>query len=310
VIRSFKDKSVVKIKHEKCKKIIKWINMNLIFKKKLIQFNKDINMIVISKTKPLLDIEKGMKVSITCIEDLREVVLQGGLTSTEDEIHFFKYIKPNVMGYFLFFYYLQQIENVRPKGTLDSISKYLQMSVQKYENFLYNRNEYYYYYKSDDTQHDEQYFIRCNLKPNAYCHHPYSMLDSNFATSHDYLFADFKAHEMVIDYLSIEINKLEILRNNQQFKFEKAIGKSRYNWTDKKIAAAELIYALVESGSINHGNVDVNALTEDISKLFNIDDLEIYRSYVDIKNRKKNPVPFLDRLRENLVKRIDKDFND
>ena len=67
---------------------------------------------------------------------------------------------------------------------------------------------------------------------------------------------------------------------------------------------------MVESGSINHGNVDINALTEDISKLFNIDDLEIYRSYVDIKNRKKNPVPFLDRLRENLVKRIDKDFND
>ena len=280
------------------------------FENILEQFKKDINFIAISQAMSLLDIEKGMKISITCIHDLKEVVLRNGLSSTEEEIYFFKYIKPNVMGYFLFFYYLQQIENVRPKGTLSSISKYLQNKIEESERFLHNRNGYYYYYKSDDMQHDEQYFIRCNLRPKDYCHHPYSMLDSNFSTSHDYLFADFKAHEMVIDYLTTEINKLEILRNNQQFTFEKAIGKTRYNWTDKKIAAAELIYALVESGSINHGNVDVNALTEDISKLFNIDDLEIYRSYVDIKNRKKNPVPFLDRLRENLVKRIDKDFND
>jgi hypothetical protein len=205
---------------------------------------------------------------------------------------------------------LQQIENVRPKSTLDSISTYLQKRVKEFEIYLYNSNGYYYYYKSDDTQHDEQYFIRCNLKPNAYCHHPYSMLDSNFATSHDYLFADFKAHEMVIDYLSTEINKLEILRNNQQLSFEKAISTSPFNWTDNKIAIAELIYALVESGSINNGNVDVSSLAEHICQLFNIEYFDIYRTYVDIKNRKKNPVPFIDRIRENLLRRIDKDFND
>ncbi|MCT4586327.1 MAG: hypothetical protein N4A71_00740, partial [Carboxylicivirga sp.] len=70
--------------------------MKNIINRILDQFNRDINLIAINQAKPLLDIEKGMKVSITCIEDLREVVLQGGLTSTEDEIHFFKYIKPNV----------------------------------------------------------------------------------------------------------------------------------------------------------------------------------------------------------------------
>ena len=284
--------------------------MNDLFRPIIDQFTKEISLIAINNTKSLSDIEKGMKLSISCVQDLRETVWNYGLSSTEEEIYFFKYIKPDVMGYFLFFYYLQQIENIRPKGTIDSISKYLQKKVKEFENYLHVRNEYYYYYKSDDKQHDEQYFIRCNLKSNAYCHHPYSMLDSHFATSHDYLFADFKAHERVIEYLSIEIDKLEILRNNRNVILPKAIEKSPFNWTDKKIAAAELIYGLIESGSINHGNVDVSALTEDICKLFNIDDLEIYRAYIDIKNRKKNPVPFLDRLRENLLKRIDKDFND
>ncbi|MCT4646495.1 MAG: RteC domain-containing protein [Carboxylicivirga sp.] len=281
-----------------------------VFKEILDQFNKEINLIGISKIKSMVDIEKGMKISITWIQNLREVVLQGKLTSTEEEIYFFKYIKPNVMGYFLFFYYLQQIENVRPKGTIDSISKYLQKKVKEFESNLHNRNGYYYYYKSNDNQHDEQYFIRCNLTSSAYCYHPYSLLDSDFATSHDYLFADFKAHEMVIDYLSTEINKLHILRNNQRLSFKKALGKSPFNWTDNKIAVAELIYALVESGSINNGNVDINALAEHICMLFNIEDMEIYRAYVDIKNRKKNPVPFIDRLRENLLKRINKDFED
>jgi hypothetical protein len=284
--------------------------MKSAFKKILDKFNDDINLIAINKVKPYIDIEKGMKISITCIQDLRELVLQGGLTSTEEEIYFFKYIKPNVMVYFLFFYYLQQIENVRPKGTIDIISKYLQKKHKTFDTFLHNRNGYYYYYKSNDTQHDEQYFIRCNLKPGAYCHHPYSMLDSDFATSHDYLFADFKAHEMVIDYLSTEINKLEILRNNQKLGFEKAIGKSPFNWTDNKIAIAELIYALVESGSINHGKVDISSLAVHICQMFNIDEFDIYRTYVDIKNRKKNPVPFIDRIRENLLKRIDKDYSD
>lgn len=48
------------------------------------------------------------------------------------------------------------------------------------------------------------------------------MLDSNFSTTWDNIFADFKAHDLIIDYLTEEINDLEnISKKNGESIFRK-----------------------------------------------------------------------------------------
>jgi hypothetical protein len=127
------------------------------------------------------------------------------------------------------------------------------------------------------------------------------MLDNDFATSKDYLFADFKANEMLIEYLCREIKNLN--KSNQKNK----LLSTNYNWTDSKVAITEIIYAFAYSGSINNGNVDIKELAKDFCRFFNIDKLDFYRIYLDIRIR-NNQTIYLDKLKKRLKLKMEEDL--
>lgn len=265
------------------------------------QFEEEINNIQISQPNPLPAIEKGLLISRNYINRLREHVHHGCISSAEDEIKFFKFVKPVFVGYFLYFFYLQKIENGRPKGLAKEIKKYLQEKTQKSNEFLHLNRKCYYHFQRNDIKHDEQCFIRCNIDPKDYNYHPYSMLDSDFATSKDYLFADFKAHEMLIDYLCKEIKKLNENQTTRNL-------QSSLEWTASQIDLAELLYSLKISKSVNDGKIDIKELASILCAVFNVEKFNIYRAFVSIKNRQKEKVVFLDHLKSCLQRKIDTGF--
>lgn len=264
-------------------------------------FENEIKTVNIKQPNPLPEIERGMLISRNYINRLRELVYKACITSTDSEVYFFKCIKPLLVGYFLYFFYLQKIENGRPKGPVSVVRKYLEHKAEKFNSFLRTHREEYYYYKRDDIKHDQQIFVRCNITTRDYNYHPYSMLDNNFATSQDYLFADFKAHEMLIEYLCKEIDLLE--RPTMETVYDIPY-PSPFKWTGSKIDLTELIYALASSDDINNGNVDIKMLSQYLQAIFNVTDLDIYRKFVDLKLRKKKPTIFLDKIKERLIQKI------
>jgi len=67
----------------------------------------------------------------------------------------------------------------------------------------------------------------------------------------------------------------------------------------------ELIYAIQSSGCIINGKSDLKIMTSYIENLFNIDLGDIYRTFLEIRNRKGSRVLCLDYLRKSLIARMD-----
>lgn len=74
----------------------------------------------------------------------------------------------------------------------------------------------------------------------------------------------------------------------------------------KKAALIELGYALVSSGDINHGNIEIKEFMNYLSAMFNIDLGGYYDAYIAMKER-KDRTSYLNKLIENLTKRMDED---
>jgi hypothetical protein len=69
------------------------------------------------------------------------------------------------------------------------------------------------------------------------------------------------------------------------------------------------MYALNITGSINNGKSDLKRMTLYAETVFNIDLGDVYRAFLEIRNRKGNRVQYLDELRKNLIARMDEADN-
>ncbi|MBK3518248.1 hypothetical protein [Carboxylicivirga marina] len=67
------------------------------------QFKIKINAIHITQPNPLPDIEKAMRLCQVYLRQLREKVYKGCIQNDEDEVFFFKTVKPTIVGHFLYF---------------------------------------------------------------------------------------------------------------------------------------------------------------------------------------------------------------
>ena len=235
----------------------------------------------------------------TCLKITRELVTSEEFYSDQDEIHFFKHIKPKIVSKFIFNLNVFNIENERPIGSLKGQKKYFEIELEKLEDYFNNHPIFYKYFRGGETSSDKQYFLRKNKSAKIHLDCLGSYLDAQFATSLDSTFAKFIGYELTIEYLKTELFKL----SNQSLVKVIPI-KSNLTWTGSKIGLIEMIYAIHESKVINYGQTDIKELAGFFEQSFNIQLGDYYRAYIEIKYRKTRITKFLDLLKENLLKRI------
>ncbi len=80
-----------------------------------------------------------------------------------------------------------------------------------------------------------------------------------------------------------------------------------FRWTGSRTAFTELVYALAYSGVINNGEVNIKRFSDELCVFFRIETFDVYRNFIDIKNRKSN-TSFIDKMKSSLLKRIDSSF--
>ena len=117
---------------------------------------------------------------------------------------------------------------------------------------------------------------------------------------------------MANDFLELYIrSQLVKLKKDSEIEYEVSTGlKTRETWTASKTDLAELIYALDTAKCINHGNINLKVLASYFEAVFNIDIGDIYRIYLEIRERKGSRTLFLDRLRDTLTERMIKADSD
>jgi hypothetical protein len=258
----------------------------------------DIEIILEKNEKPLTSIELVIPLIQKTIKHLKREFLSKDLETVEDEIYFFKHIKPKFHSRLIYYIELFQFEIQRPTGIVHEQIQFIRERSQSIQKFQSENKEFLTYYKSNANYLDQIYFTRGNddfrIKLNHLCFES----DPCFSTSHDYLLARFISNELLLEYFDNQITLLSA----SQSKIIKAKNQV-LNWTSSKTNLIELIYAFHEIGCFNNGEADLKIIAATFSSIFNIPLGDFYRTYIDLKCR-NNPTKFLDFLRESLENRM------
>lgn len=237
---------------------------------------------------------------------MRDAVIQNGFSNQNDEIDFFKNIKPQVYSKLLYHVKVFNIESKRPNASNKSQRKYLTTEQDKIQTFFNDHLEFCQYYRCNTTNLDDRFFVRGRADIRLCLDNLFFLNDDQFSTSHDYSVAAIKAYDMLFVYLKNEIEKLDSRNGNSlASELDDDIIESRLFWTESKAALIELIYALHSFGAINKGAFEIKELAGLFEKIFHIELGDLYRTYIEIRLRKKEKAKFIDSLKEALLRKMD-----
>src|SRR5690606_27119616 len=93
----------------------------------------------------------------------------------------------------------------------------------------------------------------------------------------------------------------------QQYWNETAIHATqtpKLKWTGAKVDLIELVYALHYSGLISNGQAGLIEIAKSLENLFAIKLGDIYRTFLEIRNRKSSQTKLLDTLKVNLINKM------
>ena len=251
--------------------------------------------------------EKAVMSCKSAVLEMQEVVLRKGFTDEQDEIEFFKNIKPKVYGKLLYYAKIFSIETRRPNSRNKVQRKFLIQEQDKIAAFQNDNLEFYQYYRCNTTNLDDRFFVRGNADIRLCIGSLHFLIDPNFSTSHDHTVSVIMAYDMLSVYLNTEIEKLDSKcgENDNKGKEDEDLHGSKLIWTESKVALMELIYAIHSTGAINKGVTDINELTKVFEELFNIDLGDPYRTFIEMRLRKKDRTKFIDILKNRLLGRMD-----
>lgn len=249
----------------------------------------------INKNCPIQHSNRAIGICEKYLEQLRQQVLNVGFGSDEEEVIFFKKVKPKFLAKLLYYAWLYNLCTHKTEDATENLRKQYNKTLKRISAFQKRHHTFYRYIKSGDTFLDEKLFMRGNSEMNMYLDPEYYCFERSFNTSYDHVLAKLLANKSIVTYIHEKL-KVEV-------RPVKSSVVSRLNWTDSKVDLVELIYALHSAQSLNNGNIELSEIAVVFEQVFNIELDDFYRTFADIKSR-KTPTKFLNLLRSQLVERI------
>jgi len=265
------------------------------YKRVIDDLDNKINELTVDQDNSLASYEKVIELVLNNITALKKHVLKNGFKNEQEEIYFFKHIKPRFIAKLIYYNSIYKIETKKPFGGEKTIRKYLNLELSKIKRYFDNNLEFYKYYRTNSTYLDHKYFVRGKHDIKLSLDTNYFLADHSFSTSHDYKVAKVIANDLIQVFLEDQ------LYNNHK----KLPDKSDLNWTGSKTALIELVYALHLQGVFGNGDTDIKAIAKVFESMFNIDLGDFYHTYLELRSRKTNRTKFLDALRDDLIKKMD-----
>lgn len=254
-------------------------------------------------------IEESYQMTVFLKKLLLEVKLKFSnslLDGEQDEIKFFKQVKPEILGKLIYYNKVYRIETLCPASSGKLHRKYYSKELNKIktnhqEQIL--KSDFYRYYRSGRTDRDCDYFRLGNIKIHQGLNSFAFELDHEFSTYYDYKVAQILANDLLQDYLLAKTNEVK-LENLIDIDPKSEIS---WKWTATKNELIELIYALYISGSLSNGKVGVRKITSLFQQLFKIQLGDTHHAFHRMKNRTGSRTLFLDNLKSQIELYMDKE---
>lgn len=240
------------------------------------------------------------------LTDLKKAVLSSGFATVQDEINFFKHVKPEILGKLIYYNKILRIESYSPTAeALAEVYYAEQLKQLKKEHMKHiTGSEFYQYYRSGRTDKDEFFFRLGNINFFDGMNSFFFEVDWEFSTYYDYKIARVIAFDLLYAYLT-----------NIGIRSEKTISVSydtgetgEFSWTDSKNALIELIYALHISGSVSNGRAGLRRISNLFEEVFEINLGDIHHAFHRMKYRTGEKASYLHFLKNSLEQYMDKDL--
>lgn len=238
-------------------------------------------------------------------EELREFIHSYTFQDNNEEVEFFKNIKPFILSKLIYFDDIYTLELRKPNGSKDVFKEYYKKKQTAITDFCNANLDFYQYYRSKATHLDRYYFLRG--------HENYQLCDNCgmfdkdplFSTCCDHKVAKMLAYDMLEIYLQQRLQELErkeVIHNSRT-----SLPDNPFQWTGTKIAAIELGYAIYAAGVLNNGNADIKEIMTYIEASFKVDLGDYYRAYLSMREKKRDRTSFLTSLINKLLRKMDED---
>ena len=251
--------------------------------------NEQLNFIDLEIDNEIKRCEKAIEITLKAKENLKNVVIKSQFKSQNEEIYFFKEIKPQFTSKIIYYNSILKIEMKKPNGGNRILKKYYNNELIKLKSFFDNELEFY------------KYFLRGKFDVKLALSSYYFETDTNFSTSHDYKVAKILANDLIQLYLE---NKLIMIENKGTNEKTQRQPNMKMMWTGSKVALTELIFALHTEGAFNNGAADLKDIAEYFEHIFEIDLGQYRRTFLEIKARKNDRTKFITTLNEKLLTRM------
>ena len=238
---------------------------------------------------------------------IKTEVLQVGFLNQDQEVDFFKNVKPQILGKLIYYNKVFRIETTCPVSNGKIHQSY-------YENVLKNlkleykesicNEDFYRYYRAGRTDRDHTYFRLGKINYHDGLKSGVFEIDLSFSTYYDNKIAHIIANELLYTYTLTKINPEE----NPDTILQNLDTNKDISWTNSQNALIELIYALYASNSIAYGKIGIRKLALIFQVLFRTPLNDIHHSFHRMKTRAGSRTAFLDQLKISLEEYMDKDL--
>ncbi len=251
----------------------------------------------------LQQLEQAVSLCVTYEGRLKDFFKKHPPPTAEEEIHFFKVIKPRFLSQLIYYQKRYQLESQRPFGGAEKLEAYYLRELENIYASHERSMDFYQYYKAGKTYMDRQYFLRCRQHPDLTSDSYFFDRDPEFSTSHDFKLARMIANERLAEYLIGVLQKFG--KQPIETRLETETSDRPLYWTANKVDLTELVYALQSAGCFNNGGAEVKTIAAVLEEQFQMPLGNVYRTFLELRERKKNRTPFLDRLRDKILERMD-----
>ncbi len=107
------------------------------YKKAFNELENQINELLFEQENQLTAYEKVIEIILQKMAKLKEYVLKTGFKNTQEEIHFFKHIKPQFIAKLIYYNAVYKIESKKPNET-KSAKKFFETELKKLKKFFDN----------------------------------------------------------------------------------------------------------------------------------------------------------------------------
>lgn len=251
------------------------------------RLRQELETIRLTRSDSVQTIAAMMRITESILLELKEFINKYSFNDIREEIAFFKEQKPVLVSQYI--YHKKLFSTVLRDAYLstDQRQVYYYTLLNRMDKYAQKHKVFFYYCMSGDTSRDQEYFTRQKKSVSLF-------VDKTFSTGYDNVLAIMLAHELGRQYLHDAIRKLS----------SAATFDSRLNWTGNKTDLIELLYALHASGSINNSEAEVKQIALALEEVFHVKLGNYYDYLKKIAMRKKSQVPFMDTLRERLLRRL------